>query len=868
MRRVPACAAALLAIAASPAQQNLAVFHAPTIALGVDSPPFQRLLDVDGDGDLDAIGSRIRSDGQAVDIAAWRNDAGVFTQAYRTTFPATGLGGATNLRCAVGDFDGDTLQDACFAGARFVLQLKGELTFQLVPSLTTLPAGDWVNGVAAARLDGDQLDDLAFLRDGSFRGLEVQLSSGPTVAIAMPLFALGGPHVMQADADPQPELGVTISGHQMMPFELAGNVLTPLPMLVTTPAASNIHLWTSGDIDGDGDGDTVVFKPGYNNQPATYQRFRHDGTTLVAEPEAIGGPAEYLADIDGDGVADGVCCGGGGGPGTPTWPQLDFASTFEIARNDGTGTFAPAWAFPGIGSRSMAGAADVDADGDTDFVAGRCVFYGHGPWLTHPLPATRANLNIVRRHSLRDADRDGDLDLGIGPWGGVRGLGDGSFEALNLPGVTPPPGRTFGGGIVVDHDGDGADDWVMQQYAGSPPGFEFMALLRNNGGGHFTYGGPVASMRIGFGVTVDHFLTADLDGDGALDLVANSRPDFDGYRSEIYWRRGASYVAGPVYATQRIDAVADFDLDGVPDVVRSDASSYYVARGTGNPAAPFGTPQGLASHFGLFRPMAVLVRDLNEDGRPDLVLPTVSATVFFSVPGPAGTIVFVSHTHPAGTANWVDADDFDGDGRCDLAFADLQGEPNVTLLLLRFTGNPVPGPADYVQVRQVMGAGVIGDMDGDGDPDHIGQRAVHNVRFFGAGAGQRLQYGAGVAGEAGAVPVLGARGILRPGNVVQLALTGVPGPTIAALDLSFAPASLPNVPLPGLTLLIDPTNLLTITVPISMPGDGRGAASLALPIGLDPGFAGAVFYLQAFVLDTAAPTVITQTNGLRLQVGA
>ena len=37
------------------------------------------------------------------------------------------------------------------------------------------------------------------------------------------LFPIGGPYVLQADADPQPELGVTISGNQMMPFDVSSS---------------------------------------------------------------------------------------------------------------------------------------------------------------------------------------------------------------------------------------------------------------------------------------------------------------------------------------------------------------------------------------------------------------------------------------------------------------------------------------------------------------------------------------------------------------------------------------------------------------------------------------------------------------------
>jgi hypothetical protein len=52
------------------AQEGDAVLHAPLAVLPVDSPPFQRLVDVDGDGDLDAVGSRIHENRSSAQIAS------------------------------------------------------------------------------------------------------------------------------------------------------------------------------------------------------------------------------------------------------------------------------------------------------------------------------------------------------------------------------------------------------------------------------------------------------------------------------------------------------------------------------------------------------------------------------------------------------------------------------------------------------------------------------------------------------------------------------------------------------------------------------------------------------------------------------
>ena len=81
----------LLPTAALPAQEARAVLHAPLAVLPIDSAPFQRLADLDGDGDLDAIGSRIHENSTTTQIVVWRNDlGGIWRLRHRGWFACTG----------------------------------------------------------------------------------------------------------------------------------------------------------------------------------------------------------------------------------------------------------------------------------------------------------------------------------------------------------------------------------------------------------------------------------------------------------------------------------------------------------------------------------------------------------------------------------------------------------------------------------------------------------------------------------------------------------------------------------------------------------------------------------------------------------
>ncbi len=870
------------------AQESAALLHAALAVLPVDSAPFQRLADFDGDGDLDAIGTRVHGNGSNNEIVIWRNDGGAFTTAWSGSAPIYLTPDPTNpirtLALATGDFNQDGLADFVVAGGsntqRFVSAATGTFTTHAIAA-----PGIAITHVATGDFDADgSLDYVVVGKSLAGPGVSVQafLAAGGAPTWTVPGSTGAELRVQAAARSGQPGDDLLVfdrSSSIAAVLRLVGGQLTLDQVLVSSIAmpVTTVWKWIAGDLDGDHDTDVIVFRPGQGQYLATYQVFRRtSASTLTPEPPQNGGPSEYLADIDGDGDLDGVCCGGGGGP-TYGWPTLDFPSMFQIAENRGGGDFAFSWNFPGTGSLSMAGAADIDGDGDVDFVAGRCVFYGRGPWTGHPTPtAGGANSMLVnRRHDLGDTDRDGDPDLL-----GMRNRGDGTMDPINDQ-VAPPPGRTFGGSIRIDVDGDGAPDRIQRQLVGGL--FEYMVLQRNNGGGHYRYAGACAPTGLRFGsqyaYTADHYLAADCDGDGDEDVIANSNPaNSEGYYSQIFWNNAGMFSAGPSL-NARIDAVADFDADGLPDLLTSTGSVTLVLRGTGDVAVPFvGQWQGPAKPF---EPNALVVADLDDDGRLDFAAPTGPSTflLFMNVPQVGWPFYFIPCTltgvgvtiAPSGggavVRSPVAAADFDGDGMTDLMLGRTSGEPNVSTILRRISWSNPPSLANYVVLKQVTPGGFAGDADGDGDIDLIGDVVTLNPLHHGSAAGGRMQSLPGIAGEDGATPVFGASGPFRCGETVALRLTGVPGPTLALLCMSLGTATQADVPLPGLTLYVDPATLISGVWAIGEDGQGRAAASATLPVYLPPGLQGLTFHLQAFVPDPSAPTTATQTNLLTATIG-
>jgi hypothetical protein len=235
--------------------------------------------------------------------------------------------------------------------------------------------------------------------------------------------------------------------------------------------------------------------------------------------------------------------------------------------------------------------------------------------------------------------------------------------------------------------------------------------------------------------------TADLDGDGRLDLTS---ANVDGDNLSVFFRAGggrftaqpdetlgdSTTLSGPVSVV-----AADLDGDGDLDLAAANQAGNDLAIflqtsprtfTLGSPLGDAGSPLG---------PVSVRAGDLDGDGDLDLVSANQAGdnlTIFFQSDGgdfspTASVILGDAQTTPSPAA--VKAADLDGDGDLDLAVASLLEER----LTLFFQAGPGEfAPAEFTPRG---GAGpvdiAVGDLDGDGDLDLVAaNRGERNLSTF------------------------------------------------------------------------------------------------------------------------------------------
>ncbi len=430
-----------------------------------------------------------------------------------------------------------------------------------------------------------------------------------------------------------------------------------------------------------------------------------------------------VADLDQDGIPDVVTANRG-------------SNDISILRGRGDGTFTARFDLPAGTAPRYVVAGDLNGDGVPDIVVANStantisVYLGPvGTTTTHTDYATGAGPVMI---AMGDLNGDGWPDLVV-----VNSkdntltvlLGDaiGTFH----PGPSPTTNSNPVWIAVGDLNGDGVPDLAVSDGANGNVGW--VSIFLGHGDGTFAARTDYAVPGSPTGVVI-----ADLDGDGHPDAaVANSASN---NLVSIFHGNGDGTLGGhtdlPCLDYLQGLAVADLDGDGKPDLIVSTASTSNAAqraisvfRGHGD-----GTFDPRADYAAGSFPTAVAVADVNEDGRPDLVLTASSLNAMVVVLGNGDATLGTRDDVPTASApNVVAIADLDRDGRPDLVAA-CEGANSVSVLLGHGDGTFAPH-VDYA-TSGVPTALAVGDLNGDGVPDLAVSCGTSISVLLGNGSGQ------------------------------------------------------------------------------------------------------------------------------------
>lgn len=319
-----------------------------------------------------------------------------------------------------------------------------------------------------------------------------------------------------------------------------------------------------------------------------------------------------------------------------------------VLMGNGDGTFQPVVTYSSGASGTISVAiGDVNEDGKLDLVVtsycenSACtdgtvgVLLGNGDGTFQPVMNYTSGGFSTDAVALADVNGDGKLDVVVanflannnteeGSVGVLLGNGDGTFQ----PAVSYDSGGSQALSVAVaDVNGDGKADLIVGNYISNTVG-----VLLGNGDGTFQ---PVAVY--GSGGDVKAVLVGDVNADGELDiLVANYYGPYGGGTGNAGVLLGngdgtfqpvVTYNSGGLYP----DGVAlgDVDGDGKLDLIVSNQWNSSkptfglvgVLLGNGN-----GTFQNPVTYgTGGLSTAAVVMADVNGDGKPDLAAPNICA---------------------------------------------------------------------------------------------------------------------------------------------------------------------------------------------------------------------------------------------------
>jgi hypothetical protein len=363
---------------------------------------------------------------------------------------------------------------------------------------------------------------------------------------------------------------------------------------------------------------------------------------------------------------------------------------------------APQTSFLGTFQRHVE-AADVNGDGIPDLVVstGNTLVIATGA-TSGPSGMTYSPLHSYAAGSeptgsvIADFDGDGILDIAVAALGGgvylFRGLGSGGVGNGDFAFIATLPSPSVWDVAAGDVTGDGILDLVAGSTAGAFVVFQGTGS-NGVGDGHFIHLRDIPTSG-----AIKGTVLADLDADGALDIVgATEAPRLVVHKglktAGVPNGDFAGAIVVPATGSTYDVVVADFNVDGIPDLASADYTSGQVTVALGLGALGFGPP---LSRSVPGTPLGIGTGDFNHDGLPDLVAAAANGGFTFTfLPNSgnftAGADGFTSSYSfgPARVGYGVAVADLNRDGSPDVAIAGVVENDISSALNNCVTGRPI-----------------------------------------------------------------------------------------------------------------------------------------------------------------------------------